>query len=266
MKAIILAAALLFIFPACLQAKLVKETVPYNVGEKVFKGYMVYDDQIEGKRPGVLVIHEWWGLNDYAKMRADQLAEMGYVAFAADMYGEGKATREAEEAAKLSGQLRGTPALRQRAQAALEVLKNNKLVDAKRLAAIGFCFGGTTVLELAYSGADIAGIVSFHGGLPIPEAGESGKIKAKIFVLIGSEDPSLSREARLRFREVMDMERLDWQMAVYGGAVHAFSNPAAGTDKSRGAAYDEKAAKRSWEAMKAFFREIFGETPAVKTP
>ena len=137
------------------------------------RGFLAYDDGLKGKRPGVLVVHEWWGLNDFARERAVKLAGLGYVALAADMYGGGATTRDREEAGKLAGALLRNPdLLRARAQAALKVLAADPRVDPKRLAAIGFCFGGTTVLELAYSGADLAGVVSFHGGLPRPQPGD----------------------------------------------------------------------------------------------
>ena len=147
------------------QAKVVTQSLEYKQDGTVLKGYLAYDDALKGPRPGVLVVHEWWGLNDFAKKKARQLAEMGYVALAADMYGKGVVTKDPQEAGKLAGSLKGAPLLRQRALAGFAALQQNKLVDPKRLAAIGFCFGGTTVLELAYAGADLAGVVSFHGGL-----------------------------------------------------------------------------------------------------
>jgi dienelactone hydrolase len=206
---------------------------------------------------GVLVVHEWWGLNDYPKKRAEQLAGLGYVAFALDMYGKGVIARDGKEAAKLSGQFRDNPLMRHRARAGLKVLAENELVDPKRIAAIGFCFGGTTVLELAYSGADLVGIVSFHGGLTMPRPEDMDNIKARVWLLHGAEDPVAPSEKALAFQESMRKADVDWQMIYYGGAVHAFSNPAAGNDKTRGAAYDEKAARRSWKHMQIFFEEIF---------
>jgi dienelactone hydrolase len=154
------------------------------------RGFLAYDDSLKSKRPGVLVVHEWWGLNDFARERALKLAGLGYVALAADMYGGGATTRDREEAGKLAGALLKNPdLLRARAQAALKVLAADPRVDPNRLAAIGFCFGGTTVLELAYSGADLAGVVSFHGGLPRPQPGDLKGLKAKILVLHGADDP-----------------------------------------------------------------------------
>ena len=161
------ALALVCLSLAEVEAGVVTKTVEYRQDGTVMRGFLAYDEALKGKRPGVLVVHEWWGLNDFAKNQATKLAGLGYVALAADMYGGGVTTGDREEAGKLAGALRGNPdLLRARAQAALDFLAADPRVDPKRLAAIGFCFGGTTVLELAYSGADLAGVVSFHGGLP----------------------------------------------------------------------------------------------------
>ena len=225
------------------QAAIVTQPVEYRQGDAVLEGYLAYDDARPGKRPGVLVVHEWWGLNDYAKQRAQQLAGMGYVALAADMYGKGKVTQDPKQAAQWAGEVRGNQALlRARAQSGFDVLLKQANVDPQRVAAIGFCFGGTTVLELAYSGAVLAGIVSFHGGITVPQAGEQGQIKAKILVLHGADDPTVKPDTITAFQAAMREGGVDWQMVYYGGAVHTFTNPAAGNDKSRGSAYDEKAA------------------------
>jgi dienelactone hydrolase len=242
------------------QAKLVTQTVTYKQDGAECQGFLAYDGAMRGKRPGVLVVHEWWGINDYAKKRAEQLAGLGYVAFAADMYGQGLTTTDPKEAAKQAGALRGNPTLfRARAQAALKVLADNPRVDPKRLAAIGYCFGGTTVLELAYAGADLAGVVSFHGGLTRPSSEEAKSIKARILVLHGADDPHVSAPDIAAFQEAMRQGGVDWQMVFYGGAVHTFTNPAAGSNKASGVAYDERAARRSWRAMQDFFTEIFGK-------
>ena len=239
------------------QAKVITQNVAYQQDGTALEGYLAYDDAIKGPRPGVLVVHEFWGLNDYVKIRARQLAEMGYVALAADMYGKGVVTKDPQEARRLAGHLRGTPLLRQRALAAFQLLKQNKLVDLQRLAAIGFCFGGTTVLELAYSGADLAGVVSFHGGL-IPLKPEDAKnVKAKFLVLHGADDPLVKPEEIAAFQDGLRKAGVDWQMIYYGDAVHSFTNPDAGNDKSKGAAYNAPAAARSWKQMQLFFQEIF---------
>ena len=150
-------------------AGVVSKPVQYTHEGTVLEGYLAYDDSAMDKRPGVLVVHEWWGLNDYVRSRVDKLARLGYVAFALDMYGKGVWTTKPAEAKELSGHLGGTPLLRTRAQAGLDILRKNSQVDPAKIAAIGYCFGGTTVLELAYSGADLAGVVTFHGGLTAPK-------------------------------------------------------------------------------------------------
>jgi dienelactone hydrolase len=239
------------------EAKLVTKTVEYRQDGTVMRGFLAYDDAVPGKRPGVLVVHEWWGLNDFAKSRAEKLAGLGYVALAADMYGNGRTTTDREEASKLAA-LRETPALlRARAQAALKVLSDDSRVDPKRLAAIGFCFGGTTVLELAYSGVDLAGVVSFHGGLPKIQPDDIKRIKAAVLVLQGSDDPHVSAADLTAFEQAMRQSGADWQIVLFGGAVHGFANPANGNNKSSGVAYDARADRRSWQYMRDFFREIF---------
>jgi dienelactone hydrolase len=234
------------------------QVVEYQEGGTTLEGYLACDDAVQGKRPGVLVVHEWTGLGDYVKARARQLAEMGYLAFAADIYGKGVHPRTPQEAAAESGKYKQDRQLmRARVQASLAVLVANPLCDPKRVAAIGYCFGGTCVLELARSGADIAGVVSFHGGLDTPTPEDAKQIKCKVLVLHGGDDPHVPVKDVEAFENEMRAGGVDWQLVVYGGAVHGFTNSALGNDKSRGAAYDEKADRRSWEAMKAFFAEVF---------
>jgi len=240
------------------QAALRTEVVEYKHGDIVLEGYLAYDDGVKGKRPGVIVVHEWWGLNPYARMRTEQLARLGYIAFAIDMYGKGIRAKDAKEAGSLSGIYRGDrPLMRARANAGLEVLRNHPMTDIKRIAAIGYCFGGTTVLEMARSGAELAGVASFHGGLSTPHSGDAKNIKGKVLVLHGADDPAVPPDQVIAFQDEMRKAGVDWYMVSYGNAVHSFTNPDAGNDPSRGAAYNEKADKRSWKAMKAFFREIF---------
>jgi dienelactone hydrolase len=241
-----------------IQAKLVTKTVEYTQDGTVMRGFLAYDDALKGKRPGVLVVHEWWGLNDFAKQVAEKLAGLGYVALAADIYGNGRVTTDREEAGKLAGVLRGNPPLlRARTQAALKALKANPHVAPKRLAAIGYCFGGTTVLELAYSGADLAGVVSFHGGLPKTTPDDLKRIKAAILVLHGADDSHVAAADITAFEQAMRQAKTDWQMVWFGGAVHGFANPANGNNPASGVAYDARAARRSWQYMQDFFKEIF---------
>ena len=255
-RLVVLAMLLVWMVPA--QAVVRSGLVEYRQGDATLEGYLAYDDALSGKRPGVLIVHEWWGLNDYIKGRADQLAQMGYVVFAADIYGKGKRAKNATEAGELARVYwSDRKLLRARANASLDILMKHQLTDPKRVAAIGYCFGGTTVLELARSGADIAGVISFHGGLDTPDPNDAKNIKAKVLVLTGADDPNVPASQVLAFADEMRKARVDWQLVMYGGAVHSFTNPASGNDPSKGVAYNEKADRRSWQAMKDFFGEMF---------
>ena len=256
MKKLFIAIYILLIATA-VNAEVVSQNVEYKHEDIVLEGYLAYDDTAKGKRPGVLVVHEWWGLNDYVKTRVDKLATLGYVAFALDMYGKGIWTDQASKAQELSGHLRGKPIMRQRAAAGLEILRKNERVDPTKIAAIGYCFGGTTVLELAYSGADIGGVVSFHGGLTAPKAEDMSRIKAKILVLHGANDAFVPPDKIAAFQEGVGKAGADWQMIYYGGAVHSFTNPAADKKNINGLAYSPSADERSWKHMQLFFNEIF---------
>jgi dienelactone hydrolase len=232
-------------------------TIEYKQDNTTLEGYLAGDAEA-GKRPGILIVHDWMGLGKFAMAKADELARLGYVALAADIYGQGVRPANAKEAGAQAGKFKNDRALlRARILAALDVLKKNEHIDQKRIAAIGYCFGGTTVLELARSGADIAGVVSFHGGLDTPTPGDAKNIKCKVLVLHGADDPYVPAKDVAAFEDEMTKAGVDWQLIKYSGAVHAFTNPDAGTDNSKGAAYNERADKRSWEAMKQFFAEIF---------
>jgi dienelactone hydrolase len=198
------AAAFVLLSLMKVEAKVVTKTVEYRQDGTVMQGFLAYDEALAGKRPGVLVVHEWWGLNDFAKQKAKELASQGYAALAADMYGHGRTTANPEEAAKWANALRGNPELlRARARAALQALAAAPQVDPQRLAAIGFCFGGTTVLELAYSGADLAGVVSLHGGLPRAQPDDLKRLKAAVLVLHGADDPHVAAADISAFEEAM---------------------------------------------------------------
>jgi len=258
MKRLITTAIIVLVWSIPALAEVRTQTVEYKHGDAVLEGYLAYDDAAKGKRPGVLVIHEWWGINDYTRGRTRQLAEMGYVAFAADMYGKGVRAANPTDAGRLAGTyVKDRKLLRARVNAGLDLLKRQQFTDPQRIAAIGYCFGGTTVLELARSGADIAGVVSFHGGLDTPDPNDAKNIKAKVVVLHGADDPYVPANQVLAFVDEMRKAGVDWQLVMYGGAVHSFTNPDAGNDPSKGAAYNEKADRRSWRAMKDFFGEIF---------
>jgi dienelactone hydrolase len=240
------------------EAKLVGKTVEYKDGAQVLQGYLAYDDKFKGKRPGVLVVHEWMGLNDYAKKRSNMLAQLGYVAFAADIYGKGIRPKNADEAGKLAGKYKADrKLLRERATAGLNQLKKYTLTNSSKLAAIGYCFGGTTALELARSGAPLKGVVSFHGGLDTPTPGDAKNIKGSILALHGGDDTYVPAKDVQAFEDEMRKAKKDWQVVIFSGAVHGFTNPANGNDNSKGVAYNAKADKRSWEDMVDFFKEIF---------
>jgi dienelactone hydrolase len=237
------------------------ESVEYKDGDTVLEGYLAYNDAVKGRRPGVLIVHEWWGLGEHQKRRARMLAELGYVAFALDMYGKGKLTDDPAQAGTWAGKLRGDPALaKQRFEAGLKVLREHERTDPARIAAIGYCFGGGICLEMARMGVDLDGVVSFHGTLKsaVPEA-ERKPITAKILVCHGADDPHVPPADVLAFMEEMRAAGADWQLIAYGGAVHSFTNPEADRPDAH---YNEKADRRSWEAMKQFLAEVFGQDPA----
>jgi dienelactone hydrolase len=241
-----------------MQGAIHTETVDYMDGNTTLEGYVAYDDSISGKRPGVLVVHQWHGLTDYEKMRAQQLAQLGYVAFCADIYGKGVRPQTPQESGAEAGKYKNDrQLLRERVNAGLDELKSNPLVDTSRVAAIGYCFGGTTVLELARSGAQLNGVVSFHGGLDSPTPADGKNIKCKVLVLAGADDPFQSPENLTAFENEMRDSGVDWQIVFYGGAQHAFTQPQVDKEHLNGAKYNEKADKRSWQAMKDFFAEIF---------
>jgi len=246
-------------YVAVARAQLHTKLVEYRDGDTTLEGYSSYDDSIiKGKRPGVLVVHQWMGLTDYEKGRADMLAKLGYNVFCVDIYGKGMRPKDAKEAGTLSGKYKADrDLLRRRVNAGLAVLEQDPLTDTKKVAAIGYCFGGTTVLELARSGADIAGVVCFHGTLDSPKPEDGKNIKCKVLVLHGADDTYTSAKDMAAFQDEMRKAKVDWQLVLYGGAVHSFTEKDAGNDPTKGAAYNEAADRRSWEEMKSFFAEIF---------
>jgi dienelactone hydrolase len=234
------------------------EVVDYKVGDQTFKGFLAYDDASKDKRPGILVVHEFWGLNDYAKKRAEQLAKLGYVAFAADMYGDGKVTEHPKEAGQMATMVRmNQKEWLARANAGLQILREHPLVEAKNLAAIGYCFGGSTALTLANSGADIKAAVSFHGALPIPSEAHVKDIKAKILICHGAADGFIKEDTIQKMRGIYDKNGVDYQMIYYGGATHSFTVPGAEKKGVDGIRYDPAADRRSWASMQALFNEVF---------
>jgi dienelactone hydrolase len=247
---------------ACAQqparAGIVTKTIEYKDGNVTLEGYLAYDDAVEGKRPAVLIVHAWNGLGPYVQGRARQIAGLGYAALALDIYGKGVRPSTSAEAAKLAAIYRNDRALmRRRAEAGLAEARRLSVVDPARVAAIGYCFGGGVALELARAGADIQAVVTFHGSLDTPHPEDARNIKAKILVLAGANDPYVTQDQVIAFWNEMRAAKVDWQLNVYANAVHSFTDPAAGDDPAKGAAYNREADMRSWEAMKTFLAEIF---------
>ncbi len=245
-----------FFLMGAASAKVVNQTVDYKDGKTVLEGYLAYDDSIQGKRPGILVVHEWNGLGHYVQSRCEQLARMGYVAFAPDIYGKG-VRPETFEACKAESSkfYADRKLLRERVNLGLKQLEKNNMVDRTKVAAVGYCFGGATVLELGRSGADIAGIVTFHGGLDNPTPADAKNIKAKVLICQGGAD-KFTLPALPGFKKEMDDAKIDYKVVVYDGAVHGFTNP---DNKGTvpGLKYDAKADEASWNEMKKFFDKIF---------
>jgi dienelactone hydrolase len=249
----------LFISTAPAHAAVVTQNIDYQYEGTKLQGFMAYDDAITGSRPGILVVHEWWGLNDYVRDRAKQLAAMGYVAFALDMYGKHQVTEHPRQAGEWSKAVTANiETWRGRALAGLAVLRAEKRTDPHRIAAIGYCFGGATVQQLAYAGADIKGVVSFHGSLILPPS-DAGSVRAKILIAHGAADPLTKPEQLQAYLKAMNATALDWQMIIFGGAKHAFTNPKADSFGISALGYSQRADRRSWQVMKLFFNEIFAD-------
>jgi dienelactone hydrolase len=243
--------------PVSVAGNLHTETVVYQQDGTELRGYLAWDKDIEGKRPGVLVVHEWWGLNDYARHRAEALAELGYIALAVDMYGEGKSTEHPQQAGEWATWIRNNKGVgAARFVAAKKLLEEQELTRKGQIAAIGYCFGGSVVLTMAMSGADLAGVVSFHGGLPT-EPASADKVKAKILVCHGGADPTISQEQIHTFLQNLDAVGADYEFIIFGGAKHSFTNKGADARGIPALAYNPAADRRSWRAMQDLFDEIF---------
>ena len=262
LKSLIIAGSLVF---ATLLAPAARagEAVEYAEGNTKLEGWLAVPEDVTGKVPGVLVIHDWTGVQSYSKGRANQLAALGYVAMVADIYGKGILPANPKESAAEATKFKTDRTLfRMRLMAGLAELKKQPNVDPDRIVAIGYCFGGTGVLELARAGAEVKGVVSFHGGLDSPTPADGKNIKTKVLILHGADDPYVPAEGIAAMTAEFNAAQVDWQMVSYSGAVHSFTNPAAGNDNSKGAAYNAAADARSWVAMKSFFNELFA--PAAK--
>lgn len=232
------------------------EAVDYKHGEVELQGFLAYDKSVKGKRPGVLIVHEWKGLGDYAKERAKQIARLGYVAFAVDMYGKGVFAKDHAEAGKLAGAFfKDRELMRGRAKAGYDVLAKHELCDATKIAAMGYCFGGTTVLEMGRAGFEVRAVGSFHGNLSTPTPAESGKVKAEVAVFHGADDKHVGDVEA--FKKEMADAKVDLKFHAFEGAVHSFTVKEAGDDASKGSAYNEKADKESWDLWVKYLEAAF---------
>jgi dienelactone hydrolase len=233
------------------------QTIEYKDGNTTLLGFLAYDDKGPAKKPGVLVAHDWSGIGEFACKKAENLAELGFVGFALDMFGNGmRGNTKEEKSALIRPFIQDRMLLQKRMLAAIDALKKIEQVKTSQMGAIGFCFGGLCVLDLARSGADVQGVVSFHGLLNAPENMTKRKIKSKVLALHGYDDPMVTPDAVMKFSDEMTEAKVDWQLNMYGNAMHAFTNPEA-HDKSFGTVYNKEADARSWIAMKDFFREVF---------
>lgn len=236
------------------------DAIEYEYDGTKLKGFLAYDDSTKDKRPGVMVVHEWWGLNDYAKERCKKLAELGYVAFAADMYGDGKLTTHPEDAMKFATAVRSNvKAWRGRAEAGLKVLASQPNVDADKLAAIGYCFGGSTCLQLAYTGAPLKAIATFHAALPTPTPEEAKAIKPRILVCHGADDKFIPEKAIKDFRSALDNAGVKYEFVSYPDTVHSFTVPDADKVGNPGMKYNKAADEDSWKKMQALFKDTLGK-------
>jgi dienelactone hydrolase len=245
------------------KSDLVEQEVEYIADSTILKGFLVYDEKIEGKRPGVLVVHEWWGLNDYARTRARMLAELGYTALALDMYGDGQTANHPEDAQKFAGAIFNNVKMGEdRFLAAYNFLKNQETVNPEEIAAVGYCFGGAVVLHMARIGMDLKAVASFHGGIQAITPAEEGKVKAFILVCNGADDPFVTQEQIDAFKKEMDDAKVQYEFVNYEGAVHSFTSPAAdslGKKFNMPLAYNEKADKESWQEMQKAFNKVFSK-------
>ena len=258
MRAILFGLAVLCGSATMARADVKTKKVVYKFDGLTFIGHLAWDDASKEKRPGVLVVHEWWGLDDYAKMRAEQLAKIGYVAFACDMYGDGKVVDHPKDATAMAGTVRkNVEVWRGRAKEALKVLTDFEFTDPSRCAAIGYCFGGTTALQLAATSADLKAVVTFHAALPKLTADEAKAIMAKLLVCHGADDKFIPAEAIATFKKTVTEAKVSLDFQEYKGAVHSFTVEGADKHKIEGMAYNKEADDKSWASMKALFEEVF---------
>lgn len=245
------------------QAEIIGKEVDYKAGNTTLKGYMAFDDSSKEQRPGVLVVHEWWGHNEYARKRARMLANMGYVALAVDMYGEGKQAAHPEDAQKFSSAIASDmPLARKRFEAALKLLKKHKFTNDDDIAAIGYCFGGAVVLNMARQGVELDAVASFHGSLASPTPAQADTVKARILVAHGGADPFVKPEHITGFIDEMNKANAFYRLHIYSGAKHSFTNPDAdsfGKKFELPLQYNAAADKDSWRDLKVFLKQAFAD-------
>jgi dienelactone hydrolase len=258
----------LLFFNVTVFAEIKGENIDYTANGTILKGYLAYDDAIKDQRPGILVVHEWWGHNEYARNRARMLAELGYVALAVDMYGDGKTAAHPKQAGQFAQELlHNMETAQNRFMAALELLKKQKSVNANKIAAIGYCLGGGIVLNMARNGVDLAGVASFHGSLATKKPAKAGEVKAKIIVFHGEADKFVTAEQVKAFQAEMKNAQVDLELVTYPGVKHSFTNPEADNLAKKfnlPLGYDETADKDSWAKLQVFFQQIFANSLASK--
>ncbi|MBS0285841.1 MAG: dienelactone hydrolase family protein [Proteobacteria bacterium] len=255
--------AKLWILMGCLcaaqaSAALKSQTVEYSADGAPMEGYIAYDDAATSKQPGILIVPDWMGVSQFAKDKADLLAKEGYVAFVVDVYGKGVRPKDNNEAGKLATHYKSDrPLFRTRMKAALDEFTHHKEVNPQKIMVMGYCFGGTGALELARSGANVVGTATFHGGLSSPTPQDAKNIKGPVLVMHGADDPNVPPKEVAAFKEEMKNAKVKLTFIAYPGAVHAFTNPAAGNDNSKGAAYNKEADQKSWQAFEKFLKSLF---------
>lgn len=263
MEKVILLVSLFCLAAPVAQAAVQGREISYQANGTTLKGYIAYDAAIKGKRPAVLVVHEWWGHNSYARKRADMLAELGYTALAVDMYGDGKQANHPDEAGKFATEVsKNMPMAKARFEAGMQLLRKHKTVDAKQLAAIGYCFGGGVVLHMARIGLPLKGVASFHGSLGTETPAQPGKIKARILSFTGEDDPMIGADKVSAFKQEMEQAGANYRVVTYPGVKHSFTNPDAdelGRKFSLPLAYNADADKDSWQQTTEFLRKVFGK-------
>ena len=244
--------------PRAARADIAGRDVDYRLGDTPLEGFLAYDQGATGKRPGILMMHTRRGLGDFIKERTEALAQMGYVAFAADIFGKGVRPVADKDASVQSTKYRQDRALtRARAQAGLDLLLQNPMVDAGKVGVIGYCIGGMVALELARTGAPLAGVAVFHGTLDTPTPQDDKNIKGRVLVMHGADDPVANQQEVATFIQEMRAAKIDFQLEMYGGVVHGFTETKNGSDPSRGSAYNARADRLSWASMQGFFHDIF---------